>query len=386
MPQRIYLDHAATGPVDPRVFEAMRPWLSERFGNAAAVHRRGQEARAALEAARAQVAALIGAGDPADLIFTSGGTEANQLALVGLSRPGGAVVTSAVEHASVLEAARALASLGRVHRQLPVTSLALVPKEAVDEAGVGPGDLVSVMLVQNEVGSIEPVRAIADAAHRRGALVHTDAVQAAGSWPVDVAELGVDALSLSAHKFGGPQGVGALWIRPGAPFAPLFAGGAHERGRRPGTVPVALAVGMGEAARLARIELPERAFRLSRLRDRLLREVRSRVRGVELNGPEPPERSPGNLNLSFEGIAAGILLVRLDLEGVEASAGAACASGSTDVSHVLRAMGLPPGRAQSALRFTVGTTTRPREVDEAARRIRRAVAGIREGRGVAREA
>lgn len=386
MSDRIYLDHAATGPLDPRVLAVMLPFFGAGFGNSASVHRRGQRARQAVEAARAEVAALIGARDPAGVIFTSGGTEANQLALWGLSHAGRAVVTSAVEHASVLEGARALEAVGRGHREVCVTSEALVVPAAVEAADVRPGDLVSVMLVQNEVGSIEPLAEISARVHGRGGTVHTDAVQAAGVHPVDVEALGVDAVSLSAHKFGGPQGVGAVWIRDTVPFEPLFAGGTHERGRRPGTVPLALVVGMGEAARLARAELAQRVQRLASLRDRLLEGIEQATEGVELNGPRPPERAAGNLNLSFAGLEAAILLMHLDLEGVEASAGAACATGSMAVSHVLRAMGLAGGRAESALRFTVGLTTRPHEVDAAAERIGRVVARIREGRSVRREA
>jgi cysteine desulfurase len=355
-----YLDYNATAPVKGEVVAAMRAAL-ERTGNPSSVHSFGREARRALERAREAVAAMVGAA-PGQVVFTSGGTEANNQAL-GCAR--GSVVVSTVEHDSVLAAApdaeRAAVDpegridLARLERQLASTRPALV----------------SVMLANNETGVIQPVREVVEVARRHGARVHCDAVQAGGKLAIDLAALGADFLTLSAHKLGGPQGVGALMLGAGIEPAALLRGGGQERRWRPGTENVAGIVGFGMAAALARAELQEDAARVGALRDRLEARLLA-TPGARRNGGEP--RVPNTANISFDGVDAEALLIAIDLEGVAASTGAACAAGGIEPSHVLKAMGFSPERVQSSLRLSLGRATTQAEVDRAAEVIAAAVA------------
>jgi cysteine desulfurase len=371
--ERIYLDHNATTPLAPEVFDAMLPFLREDYGNASSLHWFGQKARAAVEEAREQVGALIG-GEPSEIVFTASGTESDNAALRGVAAratpPRHAVVTTKVEHHAVLRTAEALRREG-----VPVVFLEVDGEGRVDPERLGATvdegtALVSVMLGNNETGVIQPVDRIARIAHERGALVHCDAVQAAGRTPLDVRELDVDLLTLSAHKIYGPKGVGALYVRRGTPLAPLVRGGAQERNRRAGTVNVPGAVAFGAAAALARARLQADADRLRRVRDRLEAQLLA-LPGTARNGNEP--RVVNTTNVSFAGCEAEGLLMALDLAGLAVSTGAACDAGAVEPSHVLRAMGLPPERAQSSLRFSVGRGTTEEQVDRAAEIVRTCV-------------
>jgi len=369
---RIYLDHNATTPVDPRVLDAMLPLFREGFGNASSLHHYGQRARAALEEARAEVAALVGAA-AAEIVFTGSGTEADNLALRGIAsaargtRRG--IVHAAIEHHAVVSTARALAAEG-----YPVAAVRASADGRVDldELASKVDDqtlLVAVMLANNETGVIQPLAEVVRLARQRGALVHCDAVQAAGKLPLDVKALGADSVALSAHKIYGPKGVGALWVRRGVKMEPLVRGGSQERNRRAGTENVPGAAGFGRAATIAREELAGVAG-LASLRDRL-EACLLRIPGALVNGAEP--RVPNTTNVSFEGCEAEGLLLALDLMGVAVSTGAACAAGTIEPSHVLRAMGLPLHRVQSSLRFSLGRGTTEAEVDTSAAAVAEAV-------------
>ena len=379
---RIYLDHNATTPLDPRVLEAMLPLLRDGVGNASSIHWFGQRARAALDDARGEVAALIGAS-PAEIVFTGSGTEADNTALrgvAGLARePRRKIVCTAVEHHAVLNTARALAEEGFAVEMARVGGdgrVDLADLEArVDESTA----LVAVMLANNETGVLQPVAEVARLARAKGALVHCDAVQAAGKVAVDVRALDVDLLALSAHKIYGPQGVGVLYARRGARLRPLLRGGAQERNRRAGTENVAGIAGLGEAARLARAELGGQAERLAARRDRLEQRLLA-LPGAVRNGEGP--RVPNTTNVSFAGVDAESLLMALDLMGLAVSTGAACAAGAVEPSHVLRAMGLPMARVQASLRFSLGRSTTDAEVDRAAEAVALAVAKQRETRAL----
>ncbi len=363
---RIYLDHNATTPLDPRVLEAMLPVLRDDFGNPSSLHWFGQRARSAVEEARARVAELVGA-DPAEIVFTSGGSESDNAALRGVTAkarpPRAGIVCTAIEHHAVLNAAKALGDEGR-----PLTIVRVGESGAVDPealaASVGETTaLVSVMLANNETGVLQPVALSARTAHARGALVHCDAVQGAGKVDVDVRALDVDLLTLSAHKIYGPKGVGCLYVRRGTPMAAFVRGGGQERNRRAGTENVAGVVGFGAAAELARESLRADAVRVAALRDRLEARLLA-IPGTLRNGEGP--RVPNTTNLSFERVEAEGLLIALDLEGIAVSTGAACAAGGIEPSHVLRAMGLPPERVQSSLRFSLGRGTTDADIDRAA--------------------
>jgi cysteine desulfurase len=370
---RIYLDHNATTPLAPEVLEAMLPFLREGYGNPSSLHWFGQRARAAVERAREEVAALIGASAP-EVVFTGSGSESDNLALRGvLRRPGErrrGLVTTAVEHHAVLRTAQAMEREGVAVTLVPVGPGGAIDLGQLKEKTTGDTALVSVMLVNNETGVVQPVAQAADHARGHGALVHTDAVQAAGKLPLDVGTLDVDLLTLSAHKLYGPQGVGALYVRRGTSLAPLVRGGSQERNRRAGTVNVAGVVGFGAAAELARERLDEDAARLAVLRDRLEGRLLA-LPGASRNGDAP--RAPNTTNVSFEGCDAEGLLMSLDLEGVAVSTGAACAAGGVEPSHVLRAMGLFPERVESSLRLSLGRGTTEDDVDRAAEIIRKSV-------------
>lgn len=364
--QHIYLDHAATTPLDPRVREAMEPYLGPVFGNASSVHWHGRQAKAALEEARATVARAIGA-HPSEIFFTSGGTEADNLALLGaVAAQGGRVITAASEHHAVLDACRHLHSRGADVAVLPVNAAGAVDPGDVDqELRKGPA-VVSVMHANNEVGTIQPVREIAHLATRYGAVMHTDAVQSAGKIPVMVDDLGVHLLSLSAHKVYGPKGIGVLYIRRGTELHPLVHGGGQERGKRPGTENVAMAVGCAEALRLVVAEREERMGRLTLLRDGLEQALTSAFPAVLVNGSRT-ERLPHLLSVSFDASRAPMegemLVTNLDLEGISVSSGSACTSGSVQPSHVLLAMGRDEATAKATVRFSFGTANTAEDVD-----------------------
>jgi cysteine desulfurase len=377
--RRIYLDHAATTPVDPAVKRSMDPYFSDVFGNPSSIHAYGQEALDAVETARRQVAALLHAS-PAEIVFTGGGTEADNAALCGVVNAiaGGRrrIVTSAVEHHAVLHCCDFLERFGIETVRLPVDAEGAVSPDSVEKAAAPGALLVSIMHANNEIGTVQPIAEIAGRAHARGALFHTDAVQTAGHLPIDVRGLDVDLLSLSGHKLYGPKGVGALFIRKGTPFVPLLHGGGQEAGRRSSTHNVPGIVGLGAAAALAAAGLAPEHARLAALRDRLRDGLFRRIEGVRLNG-HPSERLANNLNLSFDGVEGESLVIALDLDGVAASTGSACGAKSGEVSHVLLALGLPVEAARGSLRLTLGRSTTAEDCDFAAEAIVRAVHRLR---------
>jgi cysteine desulfurase len=363
---RIYLDYNATAPASAAVIEAIASSLRDETGNPSSVHAFGQRAKAALDRARTETAALLDA-EPSEIVFTSGGTEANNLAIRGAFEASQAtgrvrVVTTGIEHEAVLNTVRALAARGADVVMIPATSRGIVDAQTVAAAIDENTAVVSVMLANNEVGTLQPVAEIAAACKAKGALFHSDAVQAAGKVPVSVKDLGVDLLSISAHKFAGPKGVGALWIRRGVRLTAQATGGRQERNRRAGTENVAGLVGMGVAASLAKAGLSQSAASIGRLRDRLEAGILAGVPNTVVNG-DGALRVPNTTNIGFEGIEAESLLIALDLEGVAVSTGSACSSGSLEPSHVLRAMGLPNSRARNSLRFSLGPSTTEAEVD-----------------------
>ena len=361
----VYLDHAATTPVRPEVIEAMLPYFALTFGNASSIHMFGQEARKALESARETVAHCIGAR-PEEIYFTGGGTESDNLALQGVaranSRKGKHLITSQIEHHAVLTCCSYLEKEGFEVTYSPVDRLGVVKLEALEAAVRADTILFSVMLANNETGTLEPISEIAAMARGKGIPVHTDAVQAVGKIPVNVDALRVDLLSISAHKMHGPKGVGALYVRRGVRVDPLFYGGHHERTRRPGTENVAGVVGFAKAMELATEELPAASKQLTALRDRLERGIRERIPRVRLNG-HPAERLPSILNVSFDFVEGESLLLALDLQGIAVSTGSACTSGSLEPSHVLQAMGLPRVGTQGSLRFSIGRDNTEDEID-----------------------
>jgi cysteine desulfurase len=364
--QRVYLDHNATTPVHPAVVEAMTKVLREDFGNPSSVHHFGQRAKSAIDHARSSVASLIGA-DPSEVVFTSGGTESDNFAIRGAAEALDAtrrrhLIATTIEHEAVLNTLKALARRGRPTTLLRVDATGIVAPDALKEALTDDTAVVSVMHANNEIGTIQPILELARIAHDRGALFHTDAVQTAGKVTVDVKALDVDLLSISAHKFYGPKGVGALWIRRGLRLLPVLTGGKHERSRRAGTENVAGIVGMGVAATLAAAKIDEEAKSMSTLRDRLEEGVLRAVPGTIVNGARSP-RVPNTTNISFDRIEAESLLIALDLEGVAVSTGSACSSGTLEPSHVLKAMGFPPHRTQNSIRFSLGAANTEADVD-----------------------
>ena len=363
---RVYLDHNATTPLDPRVLDAMLPFLRDDYGNPSSLHWFGQRARGAVEEARGRVAELLGA-DPAEIVFTSGGSESDNAALRGATArakpPRSGIVCTAIEHHAVLNTAKALRDEGRPVAIVRVGEGGAVDLEELAASVSETTALVSVMLANNETGILQPVAEAARLAHARGALVHCDAVQGAGKVVVDVRTLGVDLLTLSAHKVYGPKGVGCLYVRRGTPLAAFVRGGGQERNRRAGTENVAGVVGFGAAAALARESLPADAARVAARRDRLEARLLA-IPGARRNGEGP--RVPNTTNVSFEGVEAEGLMIALDLEGIAVSTGAACAAGGVEPSHVLRAMGLPPERVESSLRLSLGRATTEPDVDHAA--------------------
>lgn len=361
MTERIYLDYAATTPLRPEVRAAMEPFLSaDAFGNPSSLHADGQRAKRALDTARDTLAAALGCTF-AEVTFTGGGTESDNAALVGVMLAnrarGDHFITTQIEHEAVGETARFLETLGFRATYLPVDPEGRVSPDAVADALTDRTVLVSVIHASNEVGTIQPLREIADLVHANNTLLHSDAVQTFGQLPVTIDALGVDLLTVSAHKIYGPKGAGALYVRGGTAIEPLLHGGGQERERRSGTENVAAIAGFGEAVRLLLPERDAEAARLSALRDFLLTSLRAALPGIVLNGPEGEGRLPNNLNLSLPSLDAETLLLALDRAGVSASSGSACASGSIEPSHVLTAMGLPEDRIKSALRLTLGRGT-----------------------------
>ncbi|MFL2433580.1 MAG: cysteine desulfurase family protein [Vicinamibacterales bacterium] len=353
---RIYLDHNATTPVDSAVVDTVSNVLRNCYGNASSVHTFGQSAKALLDDARSDVAALLGA-KPAEIVFTGGGTESDNLAIrgaAGLQTPPGRrhLITSTIEHEAVLNTIKDLTRHGWTATYLPVGASGIVNPPDLEDAISEQTALVSIMHANNEVGTLQPINELASIAHSFGALFHTDAVQTAGKYPISVSELNVDLLSISGHKFNGPKGVGALWIKRGTRLTSNLTGGRQERNRRAGTENVAGIAGLGIAAQIASNKLTREASRLGHLRDRLESDILCNVAGAELNGTG--QRISNTTNISFQGIEAEALLIALDLEGIAVSTGSACSSGTLEPSHVLRAMGLTPQRAQSSIRFSLG--------------------------------
>ena len=353
---RIYLDHNATTPVDSTVVDTVSNVLRDCYGNASSVHTFGQSAKALLDDARASVAALLGA-QPAEIVFTGGGTESDNLAIrgaAGVYSPNGRrhLIASTIEHEAVLNTIKDLTLHGWTATYLPVGASGIVNPSDLETAITDQTALVSVMHANNEIGTLQPITELASIAHTHGALFHTDAVQTAGKHRLSTSELGVDLLSISGHKFNGPKGVGALWVRRGTRLTSSLTGGRQERNRRAGTENVACIAGLGVAAQVAADKLNDEISRLGRLRDRLESEILCNVSGAELNGTG--QRVSNTTNISFDGVEAEALLIALDLEGIAVSTGSACSSGTLEPSHVLRAMGFSPQRAQSSIRFSLG--------------------------------
>ena len=371
------MDANATTPLLPEVFDAMRPHFLEQFGNASSIHRQGQQARAAVERARASVAALVGCR-PAEIVFTSGATESDNLALFGMLKPGDHLITSAIEHHAVLQAAERLRSRGVSVTFLPVSAQGVVAPAAVQAALTPETKLISIMMANNEAGAIQPVAEIGRIANAAHVPFHTDAVQAAGKLPIDVRAIGCDLMSLSAHKIHGPQGVGVLYVRRGTRLEPLFFGGSHERQRRAGTENLPGIVGLGRAAELAARALTDGTIeRIAAMRDRLEQGILAQVDECGVNSGGAP-RLANTANLWFDHLEGEALVIALDLKGLAVSGGSACASGSTEPSHVLEAMGLGKHRARASLRFSLSRLTTEDDVDEALALVPAAVGRLRE--------
>lgn len=363
----IYLDHAATTPVDARVLEAMLPYFSERFGNPSSIYAAGREARAALDQARARLARLLNC-QAREIVFTSGGTESDNLAIKGvafwhlLNGRGRHIVTTAFEHHAVLHSAEYLKRFGFEVTLVRPDAQGIMHPDAIAAALRPDTILVSVMTANNEIGTIQPITEIARICRERGVPFHTDAVQAAGILPLDVKELGVDLLSVSAHKFYGPKGVGFLYVRTGTPILWQQHGGAQESNRRGGTENVPAIMGMTRALELAYEELDERNAHVQKLRDQLIEGILKRIPDSRLNG-DRERRLPNNVNVTFAGVDGETLLLNLDLHGIAASSGSACTTGSTEPSHVLLSIGLAPEEARSSIRLSLGKDNTQAEID-----------------------
>ncbi|HUW23857.1 MAG TPA: cysteine desulfurase NifS [bacterium] len=364
--KRIYLDHAATTPVHPQVAEAMVPYFSKDFGNPSTLYSYGREAKGALEEARAKVARLIGAKQPEEIVFTSGGTEADNFALCGIAwanqKKGNHIITTSIEHHAVINACKFLEKRGFKVTYLSVDKNGLVDPLEVTKAITDGTILVSVMHANNEIGTVEPIEEIAEIAKEKGIYFHTDAVQTVGHLPTDVDKFKVDLLAMSAHKLYGPKGVGALYIRKGTKIVPFLYGGEQENKRRASTENVAGIVGFGEACSLAQKDMAEEEKSLTYLRDKLIEDILKRIKHSRLNG-HPKKRLPGNVNVSVEGVEGESMLLNLDLAGVCASSGSACTSSILEPSHVLKAIGISPEVAHSSLRFTLGKENNEEDVN-----------------------
>ena len=376
---RIYLDYAATTPVHPEVVKAMLPYFSDVFGNPSAIYSYGQEAAAALEEARAKVAGLIGSRSE-EIVFTSGGTEADNMALIGVANAmrsrGNHIITTAIEHHAIIETAKFLEKNGFELTYLGVDDQGIVDPDDVRRAITDKTILVSVMLANNELGTIQPLAEISRITRQAGVYFHTDAVQAVGRIPVNVDDLGVDLLSMSAHKLYGPKGVGALYIKKGVRMDPITHGGGQERARRSGTQNVAGIVGLSRATELAGQEMAAEAERLTPLRDRLIQGILKGIDHSYLNG-HPVKRLPNNANLSFDYVEGESMCLNLDLKGICVSTGSACSSSNLEPSHVLLAMGVPSQLAHGSLRFTLGKWTEPADIDRVLEALPPIVAKLR---------
>jgi cysteine desulfurase len=375
--RRVYFDNNASTPVLPEVFDAMRPYFGERFGNASSIHHHGQDTRAAVERARESVAALVGCR-PSEIVFTSGGTEGDNLAIFGLARPGDQVISSTIEHHAVLNACKHLEEMGCEVTYVPVDGRGQVDPGDVRRALRKNTRLITIMMANNETGVLQPVEEIGKVAAEADVYFHTDGVQAAGKVPVDVNRIGCDLLSISGHKMHAPQGVGALYVRKGTLLQPMLYGGRHERSRRAGTENVPGIVALGAATELARAVLErgdDKAMAASR--DRIQRTILENVEATGLNGEGAP-RVPNTTNIYFDYIEGEALVIALDLKGLAVSTGAACSSGAIEPSHVLTAMGLRPDRARASIRFSLGKQNTPEEIDFALDILPKAVSRLRE--------
>src|ERR1700674_3363401 len=381
MMRRVYLDNNATTPVLPEVLEAMRPYFGEHFGNASSIHHHGQETRAAVERARESVAALLGCR-ASEVVFTSGGTEGDNLAIFGLTRSGDHVITSTIEHHAVLNTCKHLAAHGCEVTYIPVDGRGLLDPADVKRAIRPNTKLITIMLANNETGVVQPVAEIGKIAAEADNYFHTDAVQAAGKIPIDVNQIGCDLLTISGHKLHGPQGVGALYVRKGTRLEPMLHGGSHERSRRAGTENVPGIVGLGKPAELAVAgfergdDLRMDDQKMAAMRDRLERELLE-IEATGLNGEGAP-RVPNTANVYFDGIEGEALVIALDLKGLAVSTGAACSSGAIEPSHVLTAMGLSRDRAKASIRFSLGKQNTEQDVDFALELIPETVAHLRD--------
>jgi len=377
--RRIYLDHAATTPTHPEVVKAMLPYFTDAFGNPSSIYSYGQEAKGAIEEARTMVAELIGARSE-EIIFTSGGTEADNFALKGIAYANehkeNHIITTSIEHHAVMETCKFLERKGFKVTYLPVDGYGVVDPHDVKKAITDKTILISVMHANNEVGTIEPIGEIGKIAKEAEICFHTDAVQTVGHTPVNVDGLGVDLLSLSAHKFYGPKGVGALYVRKGTRLVPFMHGGEQEKRRRAGTENIPAIVGLGKAVELARQETSKEAERLTYLRDKLIQGLLERIDHTRLNG-HPLKRLPNNVNVSVDFVEGESMVLNLDLEGICASTGSACSSSSLEPSHVLVAMGLPPERAHGSLRFTLGRENTEEDIEQVLEVLAQVVAKLR---------
>jgi cysteine desulfurase len=375
--RRVYFDNNATTPLLPEVFAAMQPFFVEHFGNASSIHHHGQETRAAVERARESVAELLGCR-PSEIVFTSGGTEADNLALFGLARPDDHVISSTIEHHAVLNSCKQLQSAGCEVTYVPVDGRGLVDPDDVRRALRPNTKLISIMMANNETGVLQPVEEISRIAAEADVYFHTDAVQAAGKVPVDVKQIGCDLLSISGHKIHAPQGVGALYVRKGTLLQPMLYGGSHERSRRAGTENVAGIVGLGKAAEVAKQALDAGdLLRMAEMRDRIEQSFLAQMESIGVNGAGAP-RVPNTTNIYFDHIEGEALVIALDLKGLAVSTGAACSSGAIEPSHVLTAMGLRPDRARASIRFSLGKQNTPDEVQFALDLVPATVARLRE--------
>jgi cysteine desulfurase len=362
--RQVYVDHSATTPVREDVLEAMLPYLKEQYGNPSSIHAQGRSVRRAIEEAREKTALAIGA-KPEEVFFTAGGTESNNLTLRGAAKirgSAGHIITSGIEHHAVFDVCRDLEAEGHRVTYLPVDRYGIIDSAAVEAALTDDTFIISIMSANNEIGSIQPIKEIGAIAAQRGILLHSDAVQVVGQLPIDVKDLNLDFLSLSAHKFNGPKGIGALYKRKGIKITPLYRGGSQEHKMRPGTENVPGIIGLGRAIELAVAEMAAKAELLTGLRERLIAGLLN-IEDVILNGPVGKLRLPGNVNVSFKYIEGESVLLSLDLQGIAASSGSACSSGSLDPSHVLSAIGLDHQTAHGSIRFSLGRGNSEDDID-----------------------